>query len=101
MLLIYTTLADKTSAQVLVRGLLEKNLIACANILSPGISLYKEGTKVIEACETGVFLKTLPAKKPALLKALKQCHPYDVPCILELESQSLNVAYTKWLQEQL
>ena len=99
--LIYTTWPDGNSAAKAAAQLLQEKLIACANILPQGQSIYLWEGSVQDDTETVMFLKTTAGKTGILRHRLLELHPYDTPCILGLDlkrSQS-SPAFVHWLRE--
>ncbi len=78
---LYMTTPDEEEAQAIVRALLAQRLIACANILPGGRSVFHWDGEVSDVPECYVLLKTCRDHVPALLKRIPQLHSYDTPCI--------------------
>ena len=99
--LCYTTFPNKDEALAVSKKLLEEKLIACANILPSGISLYIWEGKTETADEVAVLLKTLKSKTSALQERYLQLHSYDCPCFLELSVVDGAPEYTQWIKTSL
>ena len=91
----YTTYPDKETAQKISRTLLEKRLIACANIY-PIDSLYHWKGEIVEEQEWVAILKSSSHLKDRLIQAINEIHPYDVPCIVHWNADA-NEEYIKWV----
>ncbi|NJE76511.1 divalent-cation tolerance protein CutA [Thermococcus sp. ES12] len=100
MILVYTTFPDWESAESIVRTLLERKLIACAN-LREHRALYLWEGKIEEDTEVGAILKTEVGKWRELREALKEMHPYEVPVIARIEVDKVNREYAEWLERVL
>ncbi|ASJ05360.1 divalent-cation tolerance protein CutA [Thermococcus barossii] len=100
MILVYTTFPDWESAESIVRTLLERKLIACAN-LREHRALYLWEGKIEEDTEVGAILKTEVGKWRELREALKEMHPYEVPVIARIEVDKVNREYAEWLEKVL
>lgn len=86
--LFYTTWPDGAVAELAARTLLDERLIACANILASGRSVFRwEGTVSAEA-ETVALFKTSKAHASDACTRLGELHPYDEPCILALPADT-------------
>ncbi|MDR0565359.1 MAG: divalent-cation tolerance protein CutA [Azoarcus sp.] len=96
-LLILTTLPDPASANALAARLVEENLAACVNILSPCTSVYRWQGKVETASEIPVFIKTTRAHYPALEATVRALHPYEVPELIALPVSHGLAAYLDWI----
>lgn len=94
-LLFYVTYPDEATAQQIATEMVEKRLAACANIF-PVSSAYWWHGAVQQENEWVSVLKTRPELEFHLEEAIKQIHPYEVPCILRFEVRG-NAAYEKWI----
>ena len=99
--LLYTTFGSKETAIRISRDLLEQQLIACVNILEGTHSLYRWQGRVEENKETIALYKTTAEKVPALIAALENLHPYDVPTMLEIPINRANDTFLNWVQESV
>lgn len=88
-------------AREVSQTLLAERLIACANILGAGESMYHWQGHIERSNEVFALLKTTAEKVGSARSRLEQLHPYDVPCIAEIAADSLNVAYAKWLKSAI
>lgn len=96
---VYTTMPDEEQAVALVRQLLERRLVACGNLF-PIRSLYHWQASVDDAREVAVFLKA-PAKGLApLFAAVRELHPYEVPCIEEWDVDTVHAPYEAWVVKE-
>ena len=96
--ILYTTFGSKEDAIRVPRDLLERHLIACANILEGMHSLYLWEEKLEENRETAVLLKTTPEKIPELMTTLQKLHPYETPALLEIPLNHTNAPFANWVQ---
>ncbi len=99
-LIIYTTVGSLRDAQKIAQRLLEKRLIACANIF-PLSSRYWWQGKIEKGKEFGLFLKTKMKRYKALEKELKEIHPYEVPCLLAFRVERGERNYLKWIEGEV
>ena len=81
-------------------AVLEQHLIACGNIMQMGKSLYRWEGKVQDAEEVCVFYKTTRTQFPKLEQAIKELHPYDVPCIVALPIEAGHQPFLNWITEE-
>lgn len=96
--LLYCPCPDLDCAKDLARQLLAARLIACANILPQMTSLYHWQGKLEEAQECVLILKTKTAHCSAIQDFLQTTHPYEVPCIMQINDLSSNPDFAQWLQ---
>ena len=98
-IVILVTAKDEAQANKIVEKLVEEKLIACANIV-PGIrSIFRWQGKVDRADEVLLVLKSRRRHFPAIVKAVKALHSYDVPEVIALPIVEGNKDYLKWLRE--
>ncbi|WP_167907058.1 divalent-cation tolerance protein CutA [Thermococcus sp. CX2] len=100
MILVYTTFPDWESAEKTVKTLLEKKLIACANLREHKAFYWWEG-KITEDNEVGALLKTDVSKWKELKEVIIELHPYTVPLIMRIDIDKVNGEYARWLEEVL
>jgi len=99
MTLVYITCKDNKEAEKISKHLLEKRLIACAN-LHPIRSLYWWEGKIQDDNEVVVIAKTLEKNYNKIKEEVKKMHSYDVPCILKIDAEA-NESYDKWVKEEV
>lgn len=95
---IYSTFSQQTQAEQIVSTLLTERLIACANIIPGGQSIYHWKGKLQSESEVYVLLKTSKKALVAAKARLAELHPYETPCIIELDLADVNKAYADWLR---
>jgi len=100
-IVVFMTTVTKQEAQKIVRSLLDKHLIACANILGPVESQFWWQGKIDKAKEFLVLMKSDEKLFEQLSKAIKDLHSYKVPEILALPIINGWSPYLEWLNETL
>lgn len=98
-LVVLITAPDDT-AQKLAAALLDRRLIACANLLPGALSMFRWEGRVETERETVMICKTTQAHYAALEAALAELHPYDVPECIALESSRALRDYADWVEEE-
>ena len=93
---IVSTFPSKQSVTSIANKLVKKRLAACVNITKIS-SIYTWKGKVENQNEYLAFFKTTKKNQSTLKKELKKLHPYDVPEIAEINVESINQPYMKWL----
>jgi periplasmic divalent cation tolerance protein len=96
MLLIYTTHPDIACAQRIAGLLLDRQLIACANIY-PIQSMYFWEGKLVSEGEYVAILKTTSNLLEDVRQVIQEHHPYEVPCIIHLPADA-NTSYLNWIE---
>lgn len=98
MLAIYIPCKDKKEATRISLRLLEKKLIACANLI-PINSLYLWEGKMQSDKEIVILAKTTNNKFAAIEKEATALHSYHCPCITSWKIEKANKAYEQWVKE--
>ncbi len=83
------------------RKLLESRKIACAQISSPIISLYRWQGNLERSEEVILTIKTLSENLTEAQKLLEELHPYDTPEILVRTDCLVSEKYYKWMLEEV
>jgi periplasmic divalent cation tolerance protein len=100
-IIVFMTTVTKPEAQRIVQSLLEKRLIACANIFGPVESHFWWQSKIERAEEFLVLMKSNRKLFPKLTKAVNEIHSYDVPEILAVSITEGFPLYLKWMNSVL
>lgn len=100
-ILVTTTFDSKEEALELAKRLLEKRLIACAQLSSPVQSLYWWKGVIEPDTEYKLLVKSIESLWKKLKKEIELLHPYDVPEILSTPVLDVNAEYKEWLLEEL
>lgn len=95
--LVYTTFPTLAAAEEVARALVEARLVACANILPGMVSLYRWEGRTERSEEAVMILKTTAARAEAVVEAVRERHPYDLPAILVLPLEGGLAAYLAWI----
>ncbi len=94
--IIVSTFPDKTSITKIANQLVKKKLVACVNIMKIS-SVYSWKGKIENQPEYLGLFKTTKKNQAVLKKELRKLHPYDIPEIAEINVDSINQPYLKWL----
>ncbi len=100
-IMVFMTAASRQEAQKIVTALLDKHLIACANILGPVDSEFWWQGKIDQAKEFLVLMKSDEKLFTKLSKVIKSMHSYEVPEILALPVINGWRPYLEWLNATL
>jgi periplasmic divalent cation tolerance protein len=100
-IMVFMTTATKHEAQKTVRSLLDKQLIACANIIGPVDSEFWWHGKIDKAKEFLVLMKSDEKLFEKLSKTIKNIHSYEIPEILALPLVRGWAPYLEWLNSTL
>lgn len=98
-IVIFCTTANRAEAQAISALLLERNLIACSNILDGVHSLFWWGGKVQNEKEHIMMMKTVDERFEQVEETIMKMHSYDVPEIIALPIVKGSRDYLNWLKE--
>jgi periplasmic divalent cation tolerance protein len=96
-LLVFTNLPDRAAAERIAGLLVEQRLAACANVLAPCRSVYRWQGAVQHEEEHPLLIKTTRERYPALERALRAAHPYELPEIIAVSVERGLPAYLEWV----
>ena len=99
MIIIYTTTKTQKDAKLISKKLLEKKLIACANIF-PIESMYLWDNKINEENEYAVILKTRNELFEKVKNELKLIHKYETPAIISWNVDKADQKYVDWIKTE-
>ena len=89
------------TAKELAKRLVAARLAACVNIL-PGLTSVYEWKGAAESdSELLLLAKTTEAGYPALEKALREAHPYELPEIICVPIVAGLSGYLKWIDQNV
>ncbi len=91
--------ADQDPAPA-ARGLVERRLAACVNLLPGLTSIYEWQGAVHSDPEVLLVIKTTAQRYEALERALQALHPYELPEIVAVPIEKGLTGYLGWIAEQ-
>lgn len=98
MLVVFTTLPNADSARAMARMLVERHLVACAQV--EGIeSFYRWEGVVQHEPEHRLMLKTTANRYPAVEAAIREQHPYELPAIYAVPVTQAFQPYANWVAD--
>lgn len=96
---VITTLPDRDQARRLARLLLERGLVACAQMETIE-SLYHWEGKLQQEQEIRLTLKAVEQHYPAIEAAIQENHPYELPAIHAIRLARVHPPYAAWINAQ-
>jgi periplasmic divalent cation tolerance protein len=100
-LVVLVTTASKSEAENIAKNLLEKKLIACANVIGPVCSYFTWENKIEQAEEFLLLLKSSQSLFDKLVEEVKLIHSYRIPEILALPVAAGSNDYLNWFTDSL
>ena len=99
---VLVTCATLEDARKIARGVVEKRLAACANIVTHAVeSFYTWEGKLENSSEYLLMMKTTEERLAELQKEVLSLHSYDMPEFAVLPIVEGSEAYLKWLGESV
>ena len=97
LLAVYTTVATQEEARRMARALVERHLVACAQI-TPVESFYAWDGVVQHDSECRLMLKTTQSQYAAVEAAVRELHTYALPAIHAERVVQAEPAYAAWVR---
>jgi len=98
LLAIFTTTASREEARKVAATLVERKLVACAQI-SEIESIYSWKGAVHQEPEFRLVLKTTEHQYQAVEAVIRELHSYELPAIFAVEVEHAYAPYARWVQE--
>lgn len=99
MLIVLTTVANSEDGELLARGIVERHLAACVQILPKMTSVYRWEGSVARDEEYLLMVKTSDERYAEVEKFLLENHPYETPEIVAIKAEHVSDGYLAWLTE--
>ncbi|MBC7131111.1 divalent-cation tolerance protein CutA [Candidatus Bathyarchaeota archaeon] len=100
-IVVFVTTSSREEAEKIAEKLLEEKLIACANIIGPVHSLFWWQSKIDQAQEHLIIMKTIKNLFNKLSERVKALHSYEVPEIIAMPIVEGFKPYMEWLENSL
>ena len=97
-LLVLITAGSEEEAMKIGRALVDRQLAACANVVSGVQSIFHWEGKVTEEKEVLLLVKSRHELFDEIEKAVKALHSYEVPEIIGIEIGKGSKTYLDWIR---
>jgi periplasmic divalent cation tolerance protein len=97
---VFMTAEKREEAGNIARAMVERRLVACAQVVGPIRSTYWWEDDIETSEEWLCIMKSRKDLFEKLEKAIREMHPYAVPEIVALPITSGNRDYLKWLDKE-
>ncbi|MFQ6096970.1 MAG: divalent-cation tolerance protein CutA [Armatimonadota bacterium] len=98
---ILVTTPDSEEAESIAHRLLERRLVACANILAGVRSLFWWEDKINTSGEVLLVLKTRRELLDEVTQSVTEAHSYDVCEVIGLPILAGNASYLRWIDQSV
>lgn len=98
--LVYTTFPDLETGKRIAADLLDRRLIACANLFPGMVAVFRWEGRADAGEEVAGILKTTPDRVEPLREAFLAAHPYEVPAFVVLPEAFASAAFGGWVMEE-
>jgi periplasmic divalent cation tolerance protein len=100
-IVVLSTCKSAEEAEGIARGLVEKRLAACVNVIPAVRSIYRWKDKVEDEPEVLLVIKSSRALFDGLRAEIEKMHSYEVPEVVAVPIVEGSEAYMMWLDRQL
>ena len=97
----YIIASNKKEAEKIATKLLDKKLIACANVISNVNSYFVWKNKIQNSKEIIICGKTISKNQKEIVHAVKSLHSYSVPCVIFFDIKNGNKDFLKWVKQSV
>lgn len=95
---VITTVGSRDDARRIAQALVERRLVACAQI-SAIESLYHWDGALQDDSEFRLLLKTIDTHYDAVERAIRELHAYELPAIYALPIDRIHAPYAAWVRD--
>lgn len=97
MIEIWVNCPERETARRIATALMEKRLVACANIFPEIESLYRWKGAIEDEPEVPLVVKTREELFTEVAGEVQQLHPYETPSIIGIPVEEVNRDYLEWI----
>ncbi len=94
--IVYTTAPSLEEAEKIATFLVEKGLVACANLLSNVTSIYKWKGSLQKEQEIVIIAKTFSESLNEVINSIERMHSYDTPLVFSVSTSNINKSFLEW-----
>ena len=98
---IYCTVSSDQEGRLIADSLVQKNLAACVNMITPVRSLYTWKGETCDDEERLLIIKSRASIFEKVRNDIRALHSYDVPEIIAMPILQGDDEYIKWMDENI
>jgi periplasmic divalent cation tolerance protein len=99
--IVLTTAGSADEAERIATALVEAELAACVNIVSPITSVYRWKGAVQKEQEWLLLIKTRASAFETVSKKIREQHSYDLPECIQIPIEVGTAEYLNWIAENV
>lgn len=99
-IVIYCTVPNKKEGREIAKYLVEKNLVACVNIIDKIESIFSWDGEMCEEKEALMIIKTKRELFDQVKPAIQKLHSYTVPEVIAIPIIEADDTYLKWIDHE-
>ncbi len=99
--IVLTTAGSVDEAERIATTLVEAELAACVNIVSPITSVYRWKGAVQKEQEWLLLIKTTASASENVSKKIRELHSYDLPECIQVPIEAGTAEYLNWIAENV
>ena len=98
--MLYSTFANRAEAISIANILVEKRLVACANLYENVVSIYRWQDTIQQEQEVVLIAKTVKEQVQVAIETIKTLHSYQLPCIVAYPVAEGYPPFLKWVADE-
>ena len=99
--IVLSTAGSEDEARKIARYLVDNRLAACVNIVPQIESIYRWQGQVESSREWLMLIKTTAEKFPAVQKAIRELHSYELPECIAIGIEEGSADYLEWIGQSV
>jgi periplasmic divalent cation tolerance protein len=99
--IVLTTAGSADEAERIASALVEAQLAACVNIISPMTSVYRWKGAIQKEQEWFLLIKTTTSSFEKISQKIRELHSYDLPECIQIPIEAGSAEYLSWIVENV
>lgn len=98
--MIYSMFKNHDEALSVAQALLDRQLVACVNIIDGLTSVYRWQDSMQQEKESAMIVKTSGGKVSNAMDCIKELHTYQLPCIVSWPLSKGYPPFMEWVADE-